>query len=218
MNSEIFKRVVSSIILIPLSIFIIVKGSILFLIFLFLCFFICIYEWYKLVNKISILSIGAVYLILSFISVYKIREDLNLGYYYVLFILCVCIATDIGGYVFGKIFKGPKLTKISPNKTYSGMFGSYFFSLISVLIILNIQFMNMPFNFTLNLIILVICISTVSQFGDLTVSFFKRFFNVKDTSNIIPGHGGLLDRLDGMLFAFPFSYLIFFFDLIDIYK
>ena len=98
------------------------------------------------------------------------------------------------------------------------MLGSYFFSLITFLIILNIQFMQIPFNFTLNLVILVICISSISQIGDLTISFFKRFFNVKDTGNIIPGHGGLLDRLDGMLFAFPFSYLILSFDLIDIYK
>tara|TARA_B100001057_G_C22457558_1_gene797506 strand:- start:197 stop:712 length:516 start_codon:yes stop_codon:yes gene_type:complete len=171
-----------------------------------------------MVNKISIFSIGFVYLILSFVSVYNIREDLNLGYYFFLFVLCVCVASDIGGYVVGKIFKGPKLTKISPNKTYSGMLGSYFFALITVLIILNTQFMHIPFNFTLNLVILVICISSISQIGDLTISFFKRYFNVKDTGNIIPGHGGLLDRLDGMIFAFPFSYLIMSFDLIDIYK
>ena len=218
MNSEILKRIASSIILIPLSVFIIVKGSILFTLFLIFCFLICSYEWYKIVNKISIFSIGFVYLILSFASVYNIREDLNLGYYFVLFVLCVCAASDIGGYVVGKIFKGPKLTKISPNKTYSGMLGSYFFALITVLIILNIQFMHIPFNFTLNLVILVICISSISQIGDLTISFFKRYFNVKDTGNIIPGHGGLLDRLDGMIFAFPFSYLIMSFDLIDIYK
>ena len=218
MNSEILKRVISSIILIPLSIFIIVNGSILFTLFLILCFLICIYEWYKMVNKISIFSIGVIYLILSFISIYIIREDSNLSYYYVLLILCICVATDIGGYIFGKIFKGPKLTKLSPNKTYSGMLGSYFFALTSILIILNIKFIYTPFNFTLNLVLLVICTSTVSQFGDLTISFFKRFFKVKDTGNIIPGHGGLLDRVDGMIFAFPFSYLVISLDLIDIYK
>ena len=215
MNSEIFKRIISSIILIPLSVFVIANGSILFILFLLLCFLICSYEWYKMVNQFSILSIGVVYLILAFISAYNIREDSNLGFNFVLFILIVCIATDIGGYIFGKIFKGPKLTKISPNKTYSGMIGSYFFALITVLILLNIKFVSIPFNFTLNLVILVICISTVSQFGDLTISFFKRFFKVKDTGNIIPGHGGLLDRLDGMIFAFPFSYLVASLDLIE---
>ena len=218
MNSELIKRIISSVILIPLSIFIIIKGSILFLIFLILCFFVCVYEWYKMVNQISILLIGFLYLILSFISVYMIREDLNLNYFFLLFILCICVATDIGGYIFGKIFKGPKLTKISPNKTYSGVLGSYIFAMISALVILNIKFLYLPFDLTLNLAILIFSISTVSQLGDLVVSYFKRFFNVKDTGNIIPGHGGLLDRLDGMLFAFPFSYLVISFDILDIYK
>ena len=218
MNSELIKRIVSSVILIPLSIFIIIKGSILFLIFLILCFFVCVYEWYKMVNQISILLIGFLYLILSFISVYMIREDLNLNYFFLLFILCICVATDIGGYIFGKIFKGPKLTKISPNKTYSGVLGSYIFAMISALVILNIKFLHLPFDLTLNLAILIFSISTVSQLGDLVVSYFKRFFNVKDTGNIIPGHGGLLDRLDGMLFAFPFSYVVISFDILDIYK
>ena len=218
MNSELIKRIVSSVILIPLSIFIIIKGSILFLIFLILCFFVCVYEWYKMVNQISILLIGFLYLILSFISVYMIREDLNLNYFFLLFILCICVATDIGGYIFGKIFKGPKLTKISPNKTYSGVLGSYIFAMISALVILNIKFLHLPFDLTLNLVILIFSISTVSQLGDLVVSYFKRFFNVKDTGNIIPGHGGLLDRLDGMLFAFPFSYVVISFDILDIYK
>ena len=218
MNSELIKRIVSSVILIPVSIFIIIKGSILFSIFLILCFFVCVYEWYKMVNQISILLIGFLYLILSFISVYMIREDLNLNYFFLLFILCICVATDIGGYIFGKIFKGPKLTKISPNKTYSGVLGSYFFAMISALVILNIKFLYLPFDFTLNLAILIFSISTVSQLGDLVVSYFKRFFKVKDTGNIIPGHGGLLDRLDGMLFAFPFSYLVISLDILDIYK
>tara|TARA_B100000941_G_C28341016_1_gene466716 strand:- start:241 stop:687 length:447 start_codon:yes stop_codon:yes gene_type:complete len=147
-----------------------------------------------------------------------IREDLNLNYFFLLFILCICVATDIGGYIFGKIFKGPKLTKISPNKTYSGVLGSYIFAMISALVILNIKFLYLPFDLTLNLAILIFSISTVSQLGDLVVSYFKRFFNVKDTGNIIPGHGGLLDRLDGMLFAFPFSYVVISFDILDIYK
>ena len=218
MKSELIKRIISSIILIPLSIFIIVEGSILFLLFLLLCFGICIYEWYKIANKTSIFLFGSAYLTLSFISVYMIREDLNLNYYFLLLILFVCVSSDIGGYVFGKIFKGPKLTKISPNKTYAGVFGSYFFTMIVILIILNIKFLDLSFDSSLNVAILVFSISTVCQIGDLVVSFFKRFFKVKDTGNIIPGHGGLLDRLDGMLFAFPFSYLVMSLDILDIYK
>ena len=89
--------------------------------------------------------------------------------------------------------------------------------MITILVILNIKSLNLPFDFSLNLAILVLSISTVSQLGDLIVSFFKRFFKVKDTGNIIPGHGGLLDRLDGMIFAFPFSYIIISFKILDIY-
>tara|TARA_Y100000996_G_scaffold247113_1_gene194270 strand:- start:135 stop:548 length:414 start_codon:yes stop_codon:yes gene_type:complete len=132
-------------------------------------------------------------------------------------ILAICIFTDIGGYIFGKLFKGPKLTKISPNKTYSGMFGGYFLSII----FMSLFFINLEFFFdntnievigkelTLNNFILIILISTASQFGDIIVSYFKRLSKIKDTGKIIPGHGGLLDRIDGMIFAFPISYLIF---------
>jgi phosphatidate cytidylyltransferase len=132
-------------------------------------------------------------------------------------ILLICIFTDIGGYIFGRIFKGPKLTKISPNKTYSGMFGGYFLSIV----FMSLFFINLEFLFgytnievtekelTLNNFILTIVISTASQFGDIIVSYFKRLSKIKDTGKIIPGHGGLLDRIDGMIFAFPTSYLIF---------
>jgi len=128
-------------------------------------------------------------------------------------ILLICIFTDIGGYVFGKIFKGPKLTSYSPNKTISGSIGGYLLSLSLI-----------PFFFYFNLynqnnialiIIYVILISTVSQIGDISVSYFKRQSKVKDTGKILPGHGGLLDRIDGMLFAFPFGYLIMSINLYD---
>jgi len=217
MKIEVLKRILSSIILIPLSIFIIIKGSILFLLFLLLCFFVCIYEWYKMVNNVSILLIGSLYLILSFISVYMIREYLNLSYYLLLLILSVCVATDIGGYVFGNLFKGPKLTKISPKKTYSGVIGGYLFSIIFTVLffnyadyILEITYIKVTAKeLSLNNFILTIFISTISQLGDIAVSYFKRKSNIKDTGKIIPGHGGLLDRIDGMIFAFPATFLVF---------
>ena len=117
----------------------------------------------------------------------------------------ICASTDIGGYLFGKLFKGPKLTKISPNKTYAGMIGGYFLSLITLTVITNIiDYPGTPIQFFL----ITILISTVSQIGDIIVSYFKRLSKIKNTGKLIPGHGGLLDRIDGMIFAFPIYYLV----------
>ena len=128
-----------------------------------------------------------------------------------LFVILTCVATDIGGYTFGKTFKGPKLIKISPNKTYAGMFGGYFLSIISVNVFLNYaHFLGFPDSeFSIKTFALVLLISTVNQIGDLVVSYFKRMSKIKNTGKILPGHGGLLDRVDGLLFAVPFSYLLF---------
>ena len=111
--------------------------------------------------------------------------------------------------MFGKIFKGPKLTSISPNKTYMGMFGGFILSIVLAILFFQI-FLNLNENslFQYKIYILAILISSVSQLGDIVISYFKRIYNVKDTGNIIPGHGGLLDRIDGMIFAFPFSYIV----------
>tara|TARA_B100002019_G_scaffold184105_1_gene158885 strand:- start:221 stop:712 length:492 start_codon:yes stop_codon:yes gene_type:complete len=144
---------------------------------------------------------GFLFLIFSFYTFY----ELSLGLSLVFFIILICISTDIGGYIFGKIFKGPKLTKISPKKTYAGMIGGYFLSLICLTIISNyINYTNIPIQF----FILTLIISTVSQVGDIIISYFKRLSKIKDTGKIIPGHGGLLDRIDGMIFTFPVVYLI----------
>ena len=122
-----------------------------------------------------------------------------------IFVILISISTDVGGYIFGKIFKGPKLTRISPNKTYAGMFGGYLLSLICLIVITN--FIDYSIK-TFQLILITILLSTVSQVGDIIVSYFKRQANIKNTSNLIPGHGGLLDRIDGMIFAVPALYLI----------
>ena len=155
--------------------------------------------------------IGLIFLIISFYSVYKLRNSFIGDYIYLLFVTIVCVSTDIGGYVFGKIFKGPRLTKISPKKTYSGMIGGFILSTITATIFFNNVFLfnNLTKDLTLGLFILVLLISAISQLGDIIVSYFKRLSKIKDTGRIIPGHGGLLDRIDGMIFAFPFSYLVF---------
>ena len=116
-----------------------------------------------------------------------------------IFIISICILSDIGGFIFGKFFKGKKLTKISPNKTYSGMIGSFILSIIFCIIYsYSISFVDFKTIFLLTILISFIC-----QIGDLFISFLKRKAKIKDTGNILPGHGGVLDRIDGILFALP---------------
>ena len=211
MKPEIIKRILSSIILIPMALFFIIKGSILFNFFISICFLITVYEWQIMTKKKNYNLIGLIFLIISFYSVYKLRNSFIGDYIYLLFVTIICVSTDIGGYVFGKIFKGPRLTKISPKKTYSGMIGGFILSTITATIFFNNVFLfnNLTKDLTLGLFILVLLISAISQLGDIIVSYFKRLSKIKDTGKIIPGHGGLLDRIDGMIFAFPFSYLVF---------
>ena len=209
MNNELKKRIISSIILIPIALFFIIKGSFLFNFFILICFFITSFEWYLMTKKPLYKIFGLIFLILSFYSIYKIRNDFPNDYYYFLLITLICVSTDLGSYIFGNIFQGPKLTKISPKKTYSGMIGGYLLSIIFTNFFLNNSFNNSFNELTGNIFIIVILVSTVSQIGDIIISYFKRMSKIKDTGKIIPGHGGLLDRVDGMIFAFPFSYLIF---------
>ena len=153
-------------------------------------------------KKLELKILGIIFLTFSFYSTFYYRE-MSLEFF--IFIIIACVATDLGGYIFGKLFKGPKLTKISPNKTYAGMIGGYFLSLLTLIIVTSIiDYIVTPIKFFL----IIILISTISQIGDITISYFKRKSNIKNTGNIIPGHGGLLDRIDGMIFAYPAFYLI----------
>ena len=117
-------------------------------------------------------------------------------------IVAICISTDVGGYIFGKTLKGKKLSKISPNKTYSGLFGSYLLSvIISLFLFNNIYEIS-------ELVLFSFIISSISQAGDLFISFLKRKAKLKDTGSIFPGHGGMLDRFDGLIFAIPLGLVI----------
>ena len=209
MNKELFTRILSSIILMPLAFFFIIEGAIFFNFFTLVTFLIAIYEWHFLSLKKNYYLLGFLFMALSFYTFYDLRNEGDFLIF--LLILIICISTDIGGYIFGKSFKGPKISKISPNKTYSGMIGSLFFSILIILIILNFSglFPNIKTTF-INLILLIIIISIISQIGDFTISYFKRLSKIKNSGNLIPGHGGLLDRIDGMIFAFPFSYICFY--------
>ena len=215
LKNELTKRILSSIILIPIIFFFILKGLNYFIFFLIILFLISAYEWHKIQKNKFFLFLGIFFLSFSFFCAYLLRGDNFNSLIEFLFIIVICIATDTGGYIFGKIFKGIKLTKISPNKTYSGVIGSYFLSIcfaflyLSYLktISLDFIFSNSP-NVIFSLLIILI-ISTISQIGDLIVSFFKRQSNIKDISQLLPGHGGILDRIDGIIFAVPFSYFLF---------
>ncbi len=200
MGLELLKRILSSIVILPLSLFFIVKGSFYFIFFILFCLSMSSYEWHKMSKKKFYHIPGLILIILSFLSIYILRIYNN-DYHTVLFVITICVSTDIGGYIFGKIFKGPKLTRFSPNKTYAGMAGSFILSIITIkiTIIFNANLIGFDQFF------LIILISSISQLGDITISYFKRLSKIKDTGKIIPGHGGILDRIDGMIFAFPFA-------------
>ena len=225
MKNETLKRILSSLILIPIVFFFIIKGSFFFIFFLGVFLLFASYEWIKM-SKNQIRFVGILYLLFCSYSALVLRDR---GADLLFFVILICISTDIGGYVFGRLFKGPKLIKISPNKTYAGMIGGFFLSFITGLIfvytILNSnlsvfypQYFGAMIYINLNifwLLIFIFLISAVSQVGDLVISYFKRLAKIKNTGNVIPGHGGLLDRVDGIIFAIPIA--VFFNNFADCY-
>ena len=208
-KEEIVKRILSSIILIPTVLFFIIKGSFLFNFFIFICFLITTYEWLKLSKNNLLKLFGTIFIVISFYSIFNIRNEFDRDYLHLLLVVIICVSTDIGGYVFGNIFKGPKLTKISPKKTYSGVIGSFLLSLIFTNLFLDFLSNVETFEFTKEMFLFILLVSLVSQIGDIIISYFKRKSKIKDTGTIIPGHGGILDRIDGMIFALPFAYVFF---------
>ena len=205
MNNELIKRLLSSIVLVATSFYAVIIGSYLFNFFILVVLLFSLFEWHKMSFKRNYYYLGILFLLLSFYSVYILRND-QLTIFDFLIILSICILTDTGGFIFGKFFKGPKLTKISPNKTYSGLIGSFFLPLLvlSIFIFFFKDKFKLEVSFNINFIIYICIISGISQLGDLVISYFKRLSNIKDTGKIIPGHGGILDRIDGMIFVFPF--------------
>ena len=153
-------------------------------------------------------SIFLIFVIFSSYELYTSGSKLD-----IIFILLVCIFSDIGGYVVGKLVGGKKLTKISPKKTISGSIGSFIFSLLPIIMFLILQeytkdaSYKMQFSF-INIIFLTLLLSFVCQVGDLIISFFKRKAKIKDTGSLLPGHGGLLDRIDGLIFVLPISMIV----------
>jgi phosphatidate cytidylyltransferase len=212
--SNLNKRILTSFPLLIIAIYAIYNNIILVL-SLFIISSILIYEFSNIVKNIfkknKINSFIFLNLFIFYICLFASQIYFFLGGEFenkqivFLFILLICIFTDIGGYIFGNIIKGKKLTTISPNKTYAGMFGSFICSLIICTLFI------IYFNFSINFIFFTLLVSLVSQVGDLFISYLKRKANIKDTGNFLPGHGGLLDRLDGIIFAIPLGIKIFIF-------
>ena len=208
-KKELQKRILSSMILIPISFFFIIQGSLTFIFFLSLIFLVTIFEWFKMTKNKELLKIfGLFFLFFSFYSAVYLRQYIGLNFF--IFLIIICIFTDTGGYIFGKILKGPRLTKVSPKKTYSGVIGSFLISLLFGLIY--IKYLEQKSKIFLEtdsifIILLILFISLVSQMGDLIISYFKRKAKLKDTGKILPGHGGFLDRIDGIILVMPITYL-----------
>ena len=214
---ELKKRIITSIFLLSL-LTLMYLYSFIMIISLIIIGMISWIEFYGLVSKIfyknntknNILRFACKSSALLYISslvylIFMIESHYNHLKIFLLYSILVTILSDIGGLCFGKFFRGKKLSKISPNKTISGSIGSFLSSLI--LIPIFIQYLS-EFNI-IHLIFITLIVSLISQLGDLFISYLKRKANVKDTSDILPGHGGFLDRIDGIIFAIPMGILLF---------
>ena len=225
MSQNLLKRIITSIFLLSLLIFINFSHKNVFIISILIIGLIICIEANNLFSKLlnnnrskknfSINKFNIKFILLNIITfcyIFFIFCNLSFEIYrsegetFFLYLISICFFTDIGGYVFGKIIGGKKLSKISPNKTIAGTVGSFISSIIPLIIVLNFNYINLEFNLTN--IMFCLLISLISQIGDLFISFIKRKATIKDTGNLLPGHGGILDRVDGIIFAVPFSYFL----------
>ena len=216
MSTELKKRIFTSIILITLLSLMYFYTFILIISLIIIAIIVWI-EFYALISKIfkknttkdkflrffykTISLFYLSFLVYFLILVESHYLDLKI---YIFYSALVAIFSDVGGLIIGKTFKGKKLTKISPNKTISGSIGSFFFSLLLIPLFMS---QLIGFNFLI-LILITLLISLISQLGDLFISFLKRKAKVKNTSDILPGHGGFLDRVDGIIFAIPLGIML----------
>ena len=207
--SNLQKRILTSIIILPLSIFFIIQGGYYLLFFLLSVFFIANYELFSVFNKKIIILFLDLILIISLFSIYYLRDLGDYSFKILLWVIILCVLSDIGGYVFGKTFKWKKLTKISPKKTLSGALGSFVFSLFSIFLAGN--FLSNIF-FEVKFFFLAILFSLIAQTGDLFISYFKRIEKIKDTGKILPGHGGIFERIDGLMFVIILVTILIYFN------
>ena len=214
MKSELLKRSISSLFLMSLVFLSALISDYIFLSILFIVVILSWIEWIKVIEKIRFKKIYRIihiilfliYLLVAFIVCFNVFV---IDKYFFLTILMICVFSDVGGYVFGKTFGGKKLTKISPNKTISGSIGSFILSYIGFFVIYlyfgDLLFVRLQIE---ALVFIPFFISLICQLGDLFISYFKRKAKIKNTGNLIPGHGGVLDRIDGSIFALPIGFII----------
>lgn len=199
-------RSISSLVLAPLFLWVAYINNIFFHLLLLLIFIISLYELKFVFIKKKTFYIFLFFLIIVFLySTLGVRGNSSNGFYYFLWIILVVWLSDIGGYVFGNIFKGPALSKWSPKKTFSGLLGSLALSQFAFVIP---SMFEQGFEYTLAISLSQFFLAIIAILGDLFFSFIKRSYDIKDYSNLIPGHGGLLDRIDGMIFVMIFAYLL----------
>jgi len=209
--TELSKRIITSFILLVFVALSIINSLVLFILLVFFLYQL-IFEFNFIFGKIfnkkkiyhlifQLLSIVYLtFIVLKLWTIFTGNNEIEKLYIYIIFL--ICIFSDIGGFIFGKTLKGKKLTKISPKKTISGMIGSFILS-ITVVVIYSQKYFEIT-----NIIIFSILISFISQIGDLIISYLKRKAQIKDTGIMLPGHGGALDRLDGLIFAIPLGLVL----------
>ncbi len=207
------KRILTSIIILPISIFFILKGGNYIVSFLYAILILGNFEAFSAFKrKLSIIIIDVI-LVMALLALLHLRNDTASSFFLLLWIIILTIFSDVGGYIFGKTFKGKKISKISPNKTISGIIGSFIFAVLSVFFIsFVISLMSgIENNFFLKpkYFILALLFSLAAQLGDLFISYFKRLEKLKDTGKILPGHGGIFDRIDGLMFVVILAYILY---------
>ena len=215
MNLKLKKRITTSVILFLLTIFCIFINPYVFIIAIIIVSYLSWYETNHLINSINksvtnwqhvAFNLTTLFYAFGIFTVSAIGVYFLLGPVFFLYVLSICICSDIGGYIIGKNIGGKKLTKISPNKTISGSLGSFCFSMLPLLVFNNFDKFEYSL-YSIDNFLFCLKVSLVCQLGDLFVSYFKRKAKVKDTGRILPGHGGILDRIDGIIFAVPFVFM-----------
>ena len=215
MNLKLKKRITTSVILFLFTIFCIFINPYVFIIAIIIVSYLSWYETKHLINSINknvtnwqrvVFNLTTLFYAFGIFTVSAIGLYFLLGPVFFLYALSVCICSDIGGYIIGKNIGGKKLTKISPNKTISGSLGSFCFSMLPLLVFNNFDKFEY-YLYSIDNFLFCLKVSLVCQLGDLFVSYFKRKAKVKDTGRILPGHGGMLDRIDGIIFAVPFVFM-----------
>ena len=207
------KRILTTFIILPISIFFILKGGNYIVSFLYAILILGNFEVFSAFKrKLTIIIIDLI-LVIALLALLHLRNDTASSFFLLIWVIVLTIFSDVGGYIFGKIFKGKKIFKISPNKTLSGVIGSLIFAVLSVFFVsftigsmsgLENNFFLKPKYFFIALLF-----SFAAQLGDLSISYFKRLEKIKDTGKILPGHGGIFDRIDGLMFVVILAYVLY---------